>query len=149
MPSRSRAEYRLVNRYGGLDYGHSLDFAMEQSAREAKRARVERLRDAALRLSHADRSPGSIEIGGERKRVMEWRYNELFVQAIVPHPAAPSPSYEPSSLRIVEGSRTVLNVRWDYYGELLTASFKPGEWEASLIRRDQNGRLSNSSHRVQ
>lgn len=109
--------------------------------------RVEQLRDAALRLAGTDRSPGNIEVGGERKRVMEWRHNALFVQTILPHPTASSPAYEASSLRVVEGSRTVLSVRWDYFGEILAASFKPGDWEASLIRSVNlaDGKLSKTS----
>lgn len=94
--------------------------------------RVEQLRDAALRLAGTDRSPGNIEVGGERKRVMEWRRNDLFVQAVVPHPAASSPSYEPSSLKVIEGSQTVLSVQWDYFGQLRIGTFKPGTWEPIL-----------------
>lgn len=105
---------------------------MTKLEREAKRERIERLRDAALRLAKTDRSRGNIELCGERKRVMEWRHNELYVQLLEARPIAPSAFSETSRLRIVYCNKAVLNIRWDDERAVEVISFKPGDWEKEL-----------------
>ncbi|EKS34338.1 hypothetical protein [Afipia broomeae] len=83
-------------------------------------------------------SQGSIEIGRERKRVMEWRHSEIGVCYLAAHPKDPQPFSEISTLTVSCGSRTVLKVRWDDDGVFQIVCFKPGQWESELRTRALN-----------
>ncbi|MBY0382785.1 MAG: hypothetical protein K2W78_12810 [Xanthobacteraceae bacterium] len=100
--------------------------------------------DAALALAKSMRPAGNLEIGGERKRLYEWRLNELAIELLEANPHREKPYAEGSMIKVKYEGRLVFEMFFDDDGvRQLRKLNLPSEadrlseqsWLSKLIRR--------------
>lgn len=106
---------------------------MLRGERAARRERAKALSRIAFRLARTGVIFGNMEIEGESKRVTEFDRGRLSIELAAPWRTGAFET-EFSRLRVTWEHAKVLELRWDRADHFTLVLFKPGEWEAALLR---------------